>query len=88
MRAIEFIKVNENTGRRIIVPTDPRTIELKKNQYELGEKWAAYQAKLADLRTKLNDASDNSSKTVANMAKHALAGRRNGVYGLSGDNAE
>ena len=88
MRAFEFIREQPNTVRRIKVPTDPRTIELKKNQYELGRKWAEYQAKLADLRTKLNNESDNSSKVVRKMAKHALAGRQNGVYGLSGDNAE
>lgn len=86
MRAFEFTE-EQTKRRRMLAPNDPRTIELKKNQYELGKKWAEYQAKLADLRTKLNDGSDHSSKIVRNMAKHALTRQSVGVYGLSGDNA-
>ncbi len=88
MRAHEFIAEQQLQRRRILVPKDPKTIELHKQQYELGKKWAEYQAKLADLRTKLNDDSDNSSKTVRNMAKHALTRQSKGVYGRSWDNAE
>jgi hypothetical protein len=74
--------------RRILVPNNPRTIKLHSQQYDLAKKWVEYQAKLADLRTKLNDgAEDHSSKIVRNMAKHALAGQSVGVYGLKGDNA-
>lgn len=82
MRAHEFMDEQQSKRRRILMPKDPRTIELHKQQYELGKKWAEYQSKLADLRTKLNDASGNSSKKVSDMARGALMRRQAGIRGL------
>lgn len=82
MRAREFIDEERYRRRRILVPKDPRTIELHKQQYELGKKWAEYQGKLADLKTKLKDDSDQSSKTVRNMAHRALMKRSVGIHKL------
>ena len=86
MRAHEFM--DEARKTRNPIPSNINAIELQKQQYELLKKRAEWQSKQADVKRKLNDDSDNSSKVVSKMAKHALAGRRNGVYGLSGDNAE
>ena len=82
MRAHEFVDEQQANRRRILVPSDPKTIELHKKQYELGKKWAEYQAKLADLRTKLQDDNDHSSKTIRNMARGALMRRQAGIHGL------
>ena len=70
MRAREFIDEERYRRRRILVPKDPRTIELHKQQYELGKKWAEYQGKLADLKTKLKD--DRS--VIKNRTQHGTQG--------------
>jgi hypothetical protein len=86
MRAHEFMDEARKTINPI--PTNVNAIELQMRQYELLKKRAEWQSKQAEVKRKLNDDNDHSSKVVSKMAKHALAGRQNGVYGLSGDNAE
>ena len=88
MKVREIMVGQPVKGRRILVPSDPKTIELHAQQYELASKWVAYQTKLAELRTKLNDDGGHSSKVVRSMAKHASKGQSNGVYGLKGDNSK
>ena len=73
MRAREFI--DEMRRGRNLLPTDPKAIELYKQQYELLKKRAEWLGKRVDVWNKLDNGDEEDAKVVKGMAKRALSKR-------------
>jgi len=73
MRAREFIEGQRQ--QRILLPTDPKVIELFRQQYELFKKGAQRLGKRADVWNKRDNGDEEDAKVVKGMAKRALRKR-------------